>query len=109
MTREQANELANKLAASDLFICVALKGKRSWEASYGDSYKLVDVAYNTLLSMIDELETVEEQIAQIRTRMMFLNAARIAKEKAPDAAATAQGAKVNDSDVIVSRERRECK
>lgn len=58
MTREQANELADKLAASDLFICVALKGKRSWEASYGDSYKLVDVAYNTLLSMIDELETV---------------------------------------------------
>lgn len=93
MTREQANELADKLAASDLFICVALKGKRSWEASYGDSYKLVDVAYNTLLSMIDELETVEEQITQIRTRMMFLNAARIAKEKAPEAAATAQGAK----------------
>jgi len=88
MTREQANELADKLAASDLFICVALKGKRSWEASYGDSYKLVDVAYNTLLSMIDELETVEEQIAQIRTRMMFLNAARIAKEKAPEAAGT---------------------
>lgn len=92
MTREQANELADKLAASDLFICVALKGKRSWEASYGDSYKLVDVAYNTLLSMIDELETVEEQIAQIRTCMMFLNAARIAKEKAPCAAATTQGA-----------------
>ena len=92
MTREQANELADRLAASDLFICVALKGKRSWEASYGDSYKLVDVAYNTLLSMIDELETVEEQIAQIRTRMMFLNAARIAKEKAPEAAVTAQGA-----------------
>ena len=92
MTREQANELADKLAASDLFICVALKGKRSWEASYGDSYKLVDVAYNTLLSMIDELETVEEQIAQIRTRMMFLNAARIAKEKAPEAAATAPSA-----------------
>lgn len=92
MTREQAKELADKLAASDLFICVALKGKRSWEASYGDSYKLVDVAYNTLLSMIDELETLEEQIAQIRTRMMFLNAARIAKEKAPEAAATALGA-----------------
>ena len=92
MTREQANELADRLAMSDLFICVVLKGKRSWEASYGDSYKLVDVAYNTLLSMIDELETVEEQITQIRTRMMFLNAARIAKEKAPEAAATAQGA-----------------
>ena len=42
--------------------------------------------------MIDELETFEEQIAQIRTCMMFLNAARIAKEKTPDAAATAQGA-----------------
>ena len=84
MTREQANELADKLAASDLFICVALKGKHSWEVSYGDSYKLVDVAYNTLLSMIDELETVEEQITQIRTRMMFLNAARIAKEKRPE-------------------------
>ncbi len=95
MTREQANELTDKLAASDLFICVALKGKRSWEASYGDSYKLVDVAYNTLLSMIDELETVEEQIAQIRTRMMFLNAARIAKEKAPGAAATALSAEMN--------------
>ena len=66
MTREQANELADRLAMSDLFICVALKGNRSWEASYGDSYKLVDVAYNTLLSMIDELETVEEQITQIR-------------------------------------------
>ena len=92
MTREQANELADKLAASDLFICVALKGNRSWEASYGDSYKLVDVTYNTLLSMIDELETVEEQIAQIRTCMMFLNTARIAKEKAPCAAATTQGA-----------------
>lgn len=92
MTREQANELADRLAMSDLFICVTLKGNRSWEVSYGDSYKLVDVAYNTLLSMIDELETVEEQITQIRTRMMFLNAARIAKEKAPDAAATAQGA-----------------
>ena len=92
MTREQANELADRLAMSDLFICVTLKGNRSWEVSYGDSYKLVDVAYNTLLSMIDELETVEEQITQIRTRMMFLNAARIAKEKAPEAAATAQGA-----------------
>lgn len=92
MTREQAKELADKLAASDLFICVALKGNRSWEASYGDSYKLVDVAYNTLLSMIDELETVEEQIAQIRTCMMFLNAARIAKEKAPCTVATAHGA-----------------
>ena len=92
MTREQANELADRLAMSDLFICVTLKGNRSWEVSYGDSYKLVDVAYNTLLSMIDELETVEEQITQIRTRMMFLNAARIAKEKAPDAAVTAQGA-----------------
>lgn len=92
MTREQANELADRLAMSDLFICVALKGNRSWEASYGDSYKLVDVAYNTLLSMIDELETVEEQITQIRTRMMFLNAARIAKEKAPKAATTARGA-----------------
>ena len=92
MTREQANELADRLAMSALFICVTLKGNRSWEVSYGDSYKLVDVAYNTLLSMIDELETVEEQITQIRTRMMFLNAARIAKEKAPDAAATAQGA-----------------
>lgn len=93
MTREQANELADRLAMSDLFICVTLKGNRSWEVSYGDSYKLVDVAYNTLLSMIDELETVEEQITQIRTRMMFLNAARIAKEKAPEAAATALGAK----------------
>ena len=92
MTREQANELADRLAMSDLFICVTLKGNRSWEVSYGDSYKLVDVAYNTLLSMIDELETVEEQITQIRTRMMLLNAARIAKEKAPEAAATAQGA-----------------
>lgn len=92
MTREQANELADRLAMSDLFICVTLKGNRSWEVSYGDSYKLVDVAYNTLLSMIDELETTEEQITQIRTRMMFLNAARIAKEKAPDAAATALGA-----------------
>ena len=92
MTIEQANELADRLAMSDLFICVTLKGNRSWEVSYGDSYKLVDVAYNTLLSMIDELETVEEQITQIRTRMMFLNAARIAKEKAPDAAATALGA-----------------
>ena len=92
MTREQANELADRLAMSDLFICVTLKGNRSWEVSYGDSYKLVDVAYNTLLSMIDELETVEEQITQIRTRMMFLNEARIAKEKTPDAAATAQGA-----------------
>lgn len=93
MTREQANELADRLAMSDLFICVTLKGNRSWEVSYGDSYKLVDVAYNTLLSMIDELETTEEQITQIRTRMMFLNAARIAKEKAPEAAATALGAK----------------
>ena len=93
MTREQANELADRLAMSDLFICVTLKGNRSWEVSYGDSYKLVDVAYNTLLSMIDELETTEEQITQIRTRMMFLNAARIAKEKAPETAATALGAK----------------
>ena len=93
MTREQANELADRLSMSDLFICVTLKGNRSWEVSYGDSYKLVDVAYNTLLSMIDELETTEEQITQIRTRMMFLNAARIAKEKAPEAAATALGAK----------------
>lgn len=92
MTREQANELADRLAMSDLFICVTLKGNRSWEVSYGDSYKLVDVAYNTLLSMIDELETTEEQIAQIRTRMMFLNAARIAKEKTPEAAATAPSA-----------------
>lgn len=57
---------------------------------------LIDVAFNTLLSMIDELETTEEQIVQLRTRMMFLNAERIAKEKAPTAAATAQGAEGKD-------------
>ena len=65
---------------------------RSQEMFCGEPYKLIDVAFNTLLSMIYELETVEEQITQIKTCMIFLNAARIAKEKAPCAAATAQGA-----------------
>lgn len=85
MTTEQVEELAGRLAESDLFICVTMKRDHSQEALYGDTYKLIDVAFNTLLSTIDELETKEEQIAQIRTRMMFLNAERIAKEKAPGA------------------------
>ena len=78
---------------SRLFICVAVDDKgRSQEMFCGEPYKLIDVAFNTLLSMIYELETVEEQITQIKTCMIFLNAARIAIKKAPDAAATAQGA-----------------
>jgi hypothetical protein len=92
MTTEQVEELAGRLAESDLFICVTMKRGHSQEALYGETYKLIGVAFNTLLSAIDELETTEEQIAQVRTCIMFLNDARIAKEKAPDAAATAQGA-----------------
>ena len=90
MTKEQLDSFTAEMIRSRLFICVAVDDKgRSQEMFCGDPYKLIDVAFNTLLSMIDELETTEEQIAQIRTRMMFLNAARIAKEKAPEAAANA--------------------
>ena len=93
MTKEQLDSLTAEMIRSRLFICVAVDDKgHSQELFCGDPYKLIGVVFNTLLSMIDELETKEEQIAQIRTRMMFLNAARIAKEKAPEAAATAQGA-----------------
>ena len=93
MTKEQLDSFAAMMIRSRTFICEAVDDKgRSQEIFCGEPYALIEVAFNMLLSMIDELETVEEQIAQIRTRMMFLNAARIAKEKAPDAAATAQGA-----------------
>ena len=95
MTKEQLDSFTAEMIRSRLFICVAVDDKgRSQEMFCGDPYKLIDVAFNTLLSMIDELETTEEQIVQIRTRMMFLNAARIAKEKAPEAAATALSASV---------------
>ena len=84
MTKEQLDSFTAMMIRSRTFICEAVDDKgRSQEIFYGEPYALIEVAFNMLLSMIDELETVEEQIAQIRTRMMFLNAARIAKEKAP--------------------------
>ena len=78
MTTEQVEELAGRLAESDLFICVTMKRGHSQEALYGETYKLIGVAFNTLLSAIDELETTEEQIAQmielIRELRMILKA-----------------------------------
>jgi len=93
MTKEQLDSFAAMMIRSRTFICEAVDDKgHSQEIFCGEPYALIEAAFNMLLSMIDELETVEEQITQIRTRMMFLNAARIAKEKAPEAAATALSA-----------------
>ena len=64
MTKEQLDSLTAEMIRSRLFICVAVDDKgHSQELFCGDPYKLIDVAFNTLLSMIDELETKEEQIA----------------------------------------------
>lgn len=93
MTKEQLDSFTAAMISSRTFICEAVDDKgHSHEMFCGEPYALIEVAFNLLLSMIDELETVEEQIAQIRTRIIFLNAARIAKEKAPTAAATALSA-----------------
>ena len=64
MTKEQLDSFMAEMVRSRLFICVAVDDKgRSQEMFCGDPYKLIDVAFNALLSMIDELETTADQNA----------------------------------------------
>ena len=87
MNRDEIDDLADQIAASDLFICVTMKRRRLQQAFYGNPQDVANVAFLTLLLTIEDIKSTGGKISHINSYIENLQRERdeIQKEKAPGA------------------------
>lgn len=87
MNSYEIDDLADQIAASDLFICVTMRRRRLSQAFYGDPQDVANVAFLTLLLTIEDIKSTDGRIAHINSCIETLQRERneIQKEKTPKA------------------------
>ena len=112
--QEKLDALVREMDGCNAFICVAKFGDSVNVRAKGSLISVMPLILQGIVSVTRQIAGGDDDLQQryLKVAAAALNTlARegAAKEKAPEAAATALGAKTNIDTVSISRERRECK